>query len=75
VNEWDDWVQLKGMVGVVFITTNHLLVVALVPLSADGPRSWSGRPAPAHQQLDLDRSIILIASTAIIALNVSSNVR
>jgi hypothetical protein len=36
------------VVGVVFIATNHFLVVAFVLPTADGPRPWSGRSAPAH---------------------------
>jgi hypothetical protein len=62
---------LNGGGWVVFIATNHFLVVVLVLPHADGPRSWSGRSIPAHEWLDLQRSVI----TAIIALNVSSNVR
>jgi hypothetical protein len=37
------------VVGVVFIASNHFLAVAPFLLTADGPRSWSGRSAPAHQ--------------------------
>jgi hypothetical protein len=35
---------------VVFIATNHFLVVVLVLPTADGLRPWSGRSAPAHQR-------------------------
>jgi hypothetical protein len=63
------------VVGVVFIATNHFLVVALVLPTADGPRPWSGRSAPAHQWLKSQRSTITVISMATGAFNVSSDVR
>jgi hypothetical protein len=39
------------VVGVVFIASNHFLAVAPFLPTADGPRLWSGRSAPAHQRL------------------------
>jgi hypothetical protein len=32
--------------------------------TADGPRPWSGRPAPAHQRLKSQRSAVMAISTA-----------
>jgi hypothetical protein len=63
------------VVGIVFIATNHFLVVASFLPTADGPRSWFGRPAPAHQQLKSQLSAVTAISTAISALNMSSDVR
>jgi hypothetical protein len=59
------------VIGVVFIATNHFLVVASFLLTADGLRSWSVRPAPAYQRLKLQHSAVM----AISALNVSLDVR
>jgi hypothetical protein len=59
------------VVGVVFIATNHFLVVASFLLTADGLRSWSVRSAPAYQRLKLQQSAVM----AISALNVSLDVR
>jgi hypothetical protein len=53
------------VVGVVFIATNHFLVVALFLLTADGLRPWSGRSTPAHQRLKSQRSAVTAISTAI----------
>jgi hypothetical protein len=53
------------VVGVVFIATNHFLVVAPILPTADGPRPWSGRSAPAHQRLKSQRSAVTAISTAI----------
>jgi hypothetical protein len=53
------------VVGVVFIASNHFLVVAPILLTADGPRPWFGRFAPAHQRLKLQRSTVTAISTAI----------
>jgi hypothetical protein len=53
------------VVGVVFIASNHFLVVAPILPTADGPRSWSGRPAPAHQRLKSQWSAVTAISTAI----------
>jgi hypothetical protein len=39
------------VVGVVFIASNHFLAVAPILPTADSPRSWFGRSAPAHQRL------------------------
>jgi hypothetical protein len=41
------------VVGIVFTATNHFLVVASLLSTVDGPRSWFGRSAPAHQQLEI----------------------
>jgi hypothetical protein len=59
------------VVGVVFITINHFLLVANFLPHADGVRPSSGRSAHVHQRLDLQWSAV----TAISALNVSSDVR
>jgi hypothetical protein len=59
------------MVGVVFIATNHFLIVAPFLSTADSPRPWSGWSAPVHQWLKSQRSVV----TATSALNVSSDVR
>jgi hypothetical protein len=44
------------VVGVVFIASNHFLVVAPFLSTADGPRPLSGWSAPAHQRLESQRS-------------------
>jgi hypothetical protein len=54
------------VVGVVFIATNHFLAVAPIVPTADGPRPWSGRSAPAHQRLKTQRSAVTAISTAIL---------
>jgi hypothetical protein len=46
------------VVGVVFIASNHFLVIAPFLPTADGPRPWSGRSAPAHQRLKSQRSAV-----------------
>ena len=56
------------VVGVVFIATNHFLAVAPFLPTTDGPRPWSGRSAPAHQQLKTQRSTVTAISTAILHL-------
>jgi hypothetical protein len=56
------------VVEVVFITSNHFLAVVSILSIADGPPSWSGRSAPAHQQLKLQWSAITTISTAIVHL-------
>ena len=56
------------VVGVVFIATNHFLAVAPFLPTADGPRPWSGRSAPAHQRLKSQRSAVTAISTAIVHL-------
>jgi hypothetical protein len=56
------------VVGVVFIASNHFLVVAPFLPTADGPRSWSGRSAPKNQQLKSQRSVVTAISTAIVHL-------
>jgi hypothetical protein len=53
------------VVGVVFIASNHFLVVAPFLPTADGPRPWSRRSAPAHQRLKSQRSTVTAISTAI----------
>jgi hypothetical protein len=50
-DEWNAWMDSMEVVGVVFIATNHILVVAHFLPTADGPRSWPGWSAPAYQQL------------------------
>jgi hypothetical protein len=52
------------VVRVVFIASNHFLAVVPFLLTADGPRPLSGRSAPAHQRLKLQRSAV----TAIVHL-------
>jgi hypothetical protein len=54
--------------GVVFIATNHFLVVAPILPTADGPRPWSGWSAPAHQRLKTQQSAVTAISTAILHL-------
>jgi hypothetical protein len=56
------------VVGVVFIASNHFLVVAPFLPIADGPRSWSGRSAPAHQRLKSQRSAVTAISMTIVHL-------
>jgi hypothetical protein len=56
------------LVGVVFIATDHFLVVAPFLPTADGPRPWFERSAPAHQRLKLQRSAVTAISTAIVHL-------
>jgi hypothetical protein len=56
------------VVGVVFISPNHFLVVAPFLLTADGPRSWFGCFAPSHQRLKSQRSAVAAISTAIVHL-------
>jgi hypothetical protein len=53
------------VVGVVFIASNHFLPVDLILPTADGPRPWSGRLAPAHQRLKSQRSAVTAISTTI----------
>jgi hypothetical protein len=65
---------MNGVVGVVFIATNHFLAIASFLLTMDGPRPWSGRSAPAHQRLKSQRSAITTISTTTSALNASSDV-
>jgi hypothetical protein len=56
------------VVGVVFIAPNHFLAIASFLPTADGPRPWSGRFAPAHQRLKTQRSAVTAISTAILHL-------
>jgi hypothetical protein len=56
------------VVGVVFTAPNHFLAVASFLPTADGPRPWSGRSAPAHQRLKSQRSAVTAISTAIMHL-------
>jgi hypothetical protein len=46
------------VVGVVFIASNHFLVVAPFLPTADGLCPLSGRYAPAHQRLKSQRSAV-----------------
>jgi hypothetical protein len=52
-------------VWVVFIVSKHFLAVAPFWSTADGPRPWSGRSAPAHQLPKSQRSTVTAISTAI----------
>jgi hypothetical protein len=56
------------VVGVVFIAPNHFLAIAPILPTADGPRPWSGRFAPAHQWLKTQRSAVTAISMAILHL-------
>jgi hypothetical protein len=56
------------VVGVVFIASNHFLVVAPFLSTADGPRPLSGRSIPAHQRLKSHRLAVTAISTAIVHL-------
>jgi hypothetical protein len=56
------------VVGVVFIASNHFLVVAHFLATADGSCPWSGRSAPAHQRLKSQRSVVTAISMAIVHL-------
>jgi hypothetical protein len=53
------------VVGVVFIASNHFLVVAPFLSTADGSRPWSGRFGPAHQRLKTQRLAVTAISMAI----------
>jgi hypothetical protein len=68
------WVYRMEVVGIVFIATNHFLVVANFLPHADSPRPSPGWSTPAHKQLDLQWSAVTAISTTIIALNASSDV-
>jgi hypothetical protein len=50
------------VVGIVFIATNHFLVIAPFMPTTDGSRPWSGRSAPAHQRLKSQRSAVTTIS-------------
>jgi hypothetical protein len=63
------------VVGVEFIALSHHIVIAKFLPLADGLCLWAGRSTPAHQQLETQRSIVTTISTAISALNASSDVR
>jgi hypothetical protein len=56
------------VVGVVFIATNHFLAVAPILPTADGPRPWFGRSAPAHQRLKTQWLAVTAISTTILHL-------
>jgi hypothetical protein len=56
------------VVGVVFIAPNHFLAVAPFLPTANGPRSWSGWSAPAHQRLKSQRLAATTISTATLHL-------
>jgi hypothetical protein len=66
---------LKGVVEVVFIASNHHLVVATFLPHANGAHSWFGRSAPARSTTRLQWLVTMAISTAKIALNVLSDVR
>jgi hypothetical protein len=63
------------VVGVVVIAINHFLVVTHFLPTADGPRFWPGRSAPAHQRLKSQQSATMTISTPISALNVLLDVK
>jgi hypothetical protein len=65
VEDWNAWVNSMEVVGVVFIATNHFLVVAPILPTVDGSRPWSGRSAPVHQRLKSQRSAVTTISTGI----------
>jgi hypothetical protein len=56
------------VVGVVFIAPNHFLAVAPILPTANGPRTWSGRSALAHQRLKTQWPAVTAISTAILHL-------
>ena len=56
------------VVGVVFIAPNHFVAVAPFLPTVDGPRPWSGQPAPVHQRLKSQRSAVTAISMAILHL-------
>jgi hypothetical protein len=56
------------VVRVVFIPSNHFLVVAPFLPTVDGPRPWSGRSALAHQRLKSQWSAVTAISTTILHL-------
>jgi hypothetical protein len=56
------------VVGVVFIASNHFLAITPFLSTANGPRPWSERSAPAHQRFKLQRSAVTAISTAIVHL-------
>jgi hypothetical protein len=57
------------VVEIVFIAINHFLAVATFLPHADGPRSWPGWSAPAHQRPKTQQSAVIAISTTISALN------
>jgi hypothetical protein len=63
------------VVGVEFIAVNHHIAVANLLPRTNGPRPWAGRSALAHQWLETQWSAVTAISTAISALNVSSDIR
>jgi hypothetical protein len=68
VYEWSVWMMRMEVVGVVFIASNHFLVVALILPTADGPSSWS--PTTKIATVSSNGYI-----NGYIAFNVSSDVR
>jgi hypothetical protein len=68
VYEWNAWISWMEVVEVVFIAINHFLAVAPFLPTADGPRPWSRRSAPTHQQLKSQRSAVTAISTSIVHL-------
>jgi hypothetical protein len=56
------------VVGVVFIASNHFLVISPFPPTADGSRPLSRQSARAHQWLKSQRSAVTAISTAIVHL-------
>jgi hypothetical protein len=59
---WNAWLLRMEVVGVVFIAPNHFLAVVPILPTANGPRPWSGRSAPAHQRLKMQRSAVMARS-------------
>jgi hypothetical protein len=64
-NAWMCWMEV---VGVVFIVSNHFLVIASFLPTTDGLRPWSERSAPAHQRLKSQRSAVTTISMTIVHL-------
>jgi hypothetical protein len=67
--------KFKGVVGVVFIVSNHLLIVVTFLPHVDGSCFLFGLSPPARSTTGLQRSVTAAISSVIIALNVSSDVR
>jgi hypothetical protein len=59
----------------VFIALNHHIVVAFNLPQANDPCPLSEWSAPVHQRLDLQWSAVTSISTAIMSLNVSSDIK
>jgi hypothetical protein len=64
-------VPLKGVVGVVFITTNNLLAIITFLPHANGPQAWSGWSVSTRSMGGSQRSVTTTISIVIIALTMS----